>query len=148
MCWPVNSDFSLDGERVVYSMPRTSKLQTPWDVWEVPVTGGDATRLFENAKPRSTSPTAASRSSGRVRDDSPDTLVAAAQDSEPQVLVETRPRTAPTSRRTALASPTSTTASCTCWISPADDPTYWRRQQGFAWVGDERLLVDPGPGPQ
>ncbi len=89
MFWPVEADFSPDGERVVYSIARTPKLDTAWDVWEVPVAGGEPTRLFENADAPQY------LADGRIAffrdgsgDDSPDTLVAAAPGGEPEVLVE------------------------------------------------------------
>ena len=89
MFWPMEADFSPDGERVAYSRPRTSKLDTPWDVWEVPVAGGDATRLFENAKrPQYLADGRIAFFRPGADDDSPDTLVAAAPGGEAQVLAE------------------------------------------------------------
>ena len=60
-----------------------------WDVWEVPVAGGEPTRLFENADAPQY------LADGRIAfirdgsgDDTPDTLLAAAPGGEPEVLVE------------------------------------------------------------
>jgi Tol biopolymer transport system component len=148
MWWPVTSDVSLDGEHVVYSIPRTADLQTTWDVWEVPVAGGDATRLFENAE----SPHYLA--DGRIAflrpgsGDSPDTLLAAAQDGEPQVLVEFAAEggTAVSPDRTRIAYVDDGVLHLLDIASGRSDVL--AETEGFAWVGDERLLVVPGPGPQ
>ena len=47
--WFLFPSFSLDGESVIYHFPRTASQRTQWDVWSVPVTGGEPTLRLRNA---------------------------------------------------------------------------------------------------
>lgn len=42
-------NFSPDGRSVIYHLPRTSAQLTQWDVWSVPVTGGEPTLVLRDA---------------------------------------------------------------------------------------------------
>jgi Tol biopolymer transport system component len=41
--------FSPDGRKVIFQLPRSSSEHTKWDVWSVPVTGGEPTLVLRNA---------------------------------------------------------------------------------------------------
>jgi Tol biopolymer transport system component len=41
--------FTPDGQSVVFHLPRSSSIETEWDVWSVPVTGGEPTLSLRNA---------------------------------------------------------------------------------------------------
>ena len=149
MWWPVVADFSPDGERVAYSVPRTAKLETAWDVWEVPVAGGEPTRLFQNADAPQY------LADGRIAffrpgadDDSPDTLVAAAPGGEPQVLVEYQAEdgTAASPDGTRIAYVDNSVLHLLDLASGESETL--ADADRFAWVGDDRLLVVPGSGPR
>jgi Tol biopolymer transport system component len=47
--WFLSPRFSPDGRNVIFHLPRTSSETTKWDVWSVPVTGGEPTLLLRNA---------------------------------------------------------------------------------------------------
>lgn len=47
--WFLSPIVSPDGQRVIFHLPRRSSETTRWDIWSVPVTGGDMTLLLENA---------------------------------------------------------------------------------------------------
>jgi Tol biopolymer transport system component len=47
--WFLSPSFSPDGRNVIFQMPRSSPETTKWDVWSVPVTGGEPTLLLRNA---------------------------------------------------------------------------------------------------
>jgi len=47
--WFLSPSFSPDGRNVIYHLPRNSAQTTKWDVWSVPVTGGEPTLLLRNA---------------------------------------------------------------------------------------------------
>ncbi len=45
----LNMSFTPDGRNVVFHLPRSSSIETRWDVWSVPVTGGEPTLVLRNA---------------------------------------------------------------------------------------------------
>jgi Tol biopolymer transport system component len=47
--WYLHPSFSTDGHSVIFQLPRSSSEATGWDVWSVPVTGGEPTLLLKNA---------------------------------------------------------------------------------------------------
>jgi Tol biopolymer transport system component len=47
--WFLSPSFSPDGRNVFFHMPRSSSQTTNWDVWSVPVTGGEPTLVLRNA---------------------------------------------------------------------------------------------------
>ena len=47
--WFLSPSFSPDGASVIFQMPRSSSETTKWDVWSVPVTGGEPTLVLRNA---------------------------------------------------------------------------------------------------
>jgi Tol biopolymer transport system component len=47
--WFLSPSFSPDGRNVIFHMPRSSSQTTNWDVWSVPVTGGEPTLVLRNA---------------------------------------------------------------------------------------------------
>jgi Tol biopolymer transport system component len=47
--WFLSPSFSPDGRKVIFHMPRGSSATTKWDVWSVPVTGGEPTLVLRNA---------------------------------------------------------------------------------------------------
>jgi dipeptidyl aminopeptidase/acylaminoacyl peptidase len=47
--WFMFPSFSPDGQDVIFHLPRTSSETTTWDVWSVPITGGDPTLVLRNA---------------------------------------------------------------------------------------------------
>jgi Tol biopolymer transport system component len=47
--WFLSPSFSPDGRDVIFHQPRSSSLTTKFDVWSVPVTGGEPTLVLRNA---------------------------------------------------------------------------------------------------
>ncbi len=47
--WPVPPHFSPDGRTVIFHLPRDSHNNQQWDVWSVPVTGGEPTLVLPQA---------------------------------------------------------------------------------------------------
>jgi Tol biopolymer transport system component len=47
--WYLAPTFSPDGRNVIFQLPRESPSGTKWDLWSVPVTGGEPTLLVRNA---------------------------------------------------------------------------------------------------
>jgi Tol biopolymer transport system component len=47
--YQLNMSFTPDGQSVVFHLPRSSSMETEWDVWSVPVTGGEPTLMLRNA---------------------------------------------------------------------------------------------------
>lgn len=47
--WFLSPSFSPDGRNVIFHLPRGSSEITKWDVWSVPVTGGELTLVLRNA---------------------------------------------------------------------------------------------------
>jgi hypothetical protein len=48
--YELHVDFSVDGRSVVFHLPRSAALENQtWDVWSVPVTGGEPTLVVRNA---------------------------------------------------------------------------------------------------
>jgi WD40-like Beta Propeller Repeat len=47
--WFLSPSFTPTGQSVIFHMPRTSSETTTWDVWSVPVTGGEPTLVLRNA---------------------------------------------------------------------------------------------------
>jgi Tol biopolymer transport system component len=47
--WFLAPSFSPDGRNVIFQLPRSSSEITKWDVWSVPVIGGEPTLVLRNA---------------------------------------------------------------------------------------------------
>lgn len=47
--WFLSANFSPDGRNVIFHLPRARSETTKWDVWSVPVTGGEPTLVIRNA---------------------------------------------------------------------------------------------------
>jgi Tol biopolymer transport system component len=47
--WYLSPSFSPTGQQVIFHLPRTSNESTTWDVWSVPVTGGEPKLVLRNA---------------------------------------------------------------------------------------------------
>jgi Tol biopolymer transport system component len=47
--WYLAPTFSPDGRNVIFQRPRESSSGTKWDLWSMPVTGGEPTLLVRNA---------------------------------------------------------------------------------------------------
>jgi Tol biopolymer transport system component len=47
--WYLSPSFSPDGRNVIFHLPRSKSQTTKWDVWSVPVTGGEPTLVLRNA---------------------------------------------------------------------------------------------------
>jgi hypothetical protein len=47
--WFLSPSFAPDGEKVIFQMPRHTGSGTRWDLWSVPITGGERTLLLRNA---------------------------------------------------------------------------------------------------
>jgi dipeptidyl aminopeptidase/acylaminoacyl peptidase len=49
--WALHPSFSPDGETIIFHLPRGPKgyVSTRWDLWSVPVTGGEPTLVVHNA---------------------------------------------------------------------------------------------------
>jgi dipeptidyl aminopeptidase/acylaminoacyl peptidase len=47
--WFLSPSFSPSGQDVIFHMPRSSSETTTWNVWSVPVTGGEPTLVLRNA---------------------------------------------------------------------------------------------------
>ena len=47
--WFLSPSFSPDGRNVLFHLPRGRSQTTKWDVWSVPVTGGESTLVLRNA---------------------------------------------------------------------------------------------------
>ncbi len=48
--WLLISSFTADGRLLLYDLPRGSGPNDPWDVWSVPLAGGAARRVIEDAR--------------------------------------------------------------------------------------------------
>ncbi len=48
--WFLSASFGPGGRDVIFHLPRTSTSTTEWDVWSVPVTGGEPTLVLRNAQ--------------------------------------------------------------------------------------------------
>ena len=53
--WYLAPTFSADGRNVIFQFPRDSSSGATWDLWSVPVTGGEPTLLARNAAQATTS---------------------------------------------------------------------------------------------
>jgi Tol biopolymer transport system component len=47
--WYLAPSFTSDGLNVLFQLPRSPEKTTKWDVWSVPVTGGEPTKVLRNA---------------------------------------------------------------------------------------------------
>lgn len=47
--WFLSPSFTADGQSVLFHLPRSSSGRTKWDVWSVPVTGGEPTLVLRDA---------------------------------------------------------------------------------------------------
>ncbi len=47
--WQLHADFSPDGSTVIFDLPRSSDYDTRFDVWSVPVDGGEPSLVLRNA---------------------------------------------------------------------------------------------------
>jgi Tol biopolymer transport system component len=147
MWWPVTSDVSLDAEHVVYSLPRTADLQATWDVWEVPLVGGDATRLFENAgAPQYLADARIAFLRPSPGDGAPDTFMAADPGGDPDVLVKGAGEGAASPDGTRIAYIKDGILNLLDLASGRSESLV--EAERAVWVGDDRLLVVPGPGAQ
>jgi len=54
--WYLSPDFSPDGETILFQMARGPEEVTRWDLWSVPVTGGEPTLVRRNASMGTLSP--------------------------------------------------------------------------------------------
>jgi Tol biopolymer transport system component len=91
--WFLSPSFSPDGETVIFHRPRgpDDNENTRWDLWSVPVTGGQSTVVVRNASMGVYSPdgrTLAYLDSPRGYWSSPRLVVADADGSDPRVLAE------------------------------------------------------------
>ncbi len=48
--WSLVYDFTADGRALVYDLPRDPTSETRWDIWTVPVAGGEPRRILEDAR--------------------------------------------------------------------------------------------------
>ena len=69
--WYLAPTFSADGQNVIFQFPRDSSRARTWDLWSVPVTGGEPT-LLAGTLPRPPPPRGRlTHSSGRTANSSP-----------------------------------------------------------------------------
>ena len=142
MWWAVTSDVSMDAEHIVYSLPRTADVQTTWDVWEVPLVGGDPTRLFENAgSPQYLADGRIAFLREAPEGAASDTLVAAAPRDEPEILVEGVDEAAVSPDGTRVAYLDDGVLHLLDIASGRSE--LFVASERFSWIGDDRLLVLP-----
>ena len=90
--WWVNPTFTPDGEAILFSLPRGSEADAPWDLWSVPAAGGEPTLVLRDASDGAYSPDGRSLSYvPQAGEDVPrpgGLLIADADGTDPRVLVE------------------------------------------------------------
>lgn len=91
--WFLSPNFSPDGETIVFHMPRgpDDEVNTRWDVWSVPVAGGEPTLVLRDASMGVYSPNGealAYLDSPRGYWASSRLMIANADGSDPRVLVQ------------------------------------------------------------
>jgi Tol biopolymer transport system component len=90
--WWVNPTFTPDGEAILFSLPRGSEADAPWDLWSVPAAGGEPTLVLRDAADGAYSPDGRSLSYVPLAgEDVPrpgGLLIADADGTDPRVLVE------------------------------------------------------------
>ena len=87
--WSMHPSFSADGQTIVFHMPRADDDGMRWDLWSVPVSGGEPTLVARNAKSGVYAPDGETLAYvGRSTDSSSTRLILANVDgSDPRMLV-------------------------------------------------------------
>ena len=90
--WWVNPSFTPDGAAILFSRPRGSDADAPWDIWSVPAAGGEPTLVLKDAADGAYSPDGRSFAYVPIAgEDVPrpgGLMVANADGTDPRVVVE------------------------------------------------------------
>jgi hypothetical protein len=146
--WFLSPSFSPDGQTIIFHMPRgpNDDVSTRWDLWSVPVAGGEPTLVVRNASMGVYAPdgeTLAYLDSPRGEWTSPRLMVAGADGSDPRVLLEGDqiefPRWSPDGTRIAY-----TDADGIHLVDVSTGEASLVAEGGTSdWFGDDTLVVVP-----
>lgn len=147
--WALLPSFSADGETIIFHMPRgpNDDVSTRWDIWSVPVAGGELTLLVRNASMGVYAPdggTLAYLDSPRGYWSSSRLMVADADGSDPRLLVEgnqiEKPRWSPDGTKIAYSDGDGTHV---VDVSTGETSLVVAEVGLSDWFGDDMLLVSP-----
>jgi dipeptidyl aminopeptidase/acylaminoacyl peptidase len=146
--WALLPSFSADGETIIFHMPRgpNDDVSTRWDIWSVPVAGGEPTLLVRNASMGVYAPdggTLAYLDAPRGYWSSSRLMVADADGSDPRLLVEGNqidiPRWSPDGTRIAY---TDADGIHVVDVSTGE-ASLVAEGETSDWLGDDTLVVVP-----
>lgn len=146
--WALLPSFSPDGKTIIFHMPRgPDGADTRWDLWTVPVAGGEPTLLVRNASMGVYSPdgeTLAYLDSPRGEWASSRLMVADVDGSDPRLLVEggqiDQPRWSPDGTRIAYSD---SDGGHVVDVSTGEASLVTAGAGVLDWFGDDTLLVAP-----
>jgi hypothetical protein len=146
--WALHPSFSADGQTIIFHMPRgPDGASTRWDVWSVPVAGGEPTLVVRNASMGVHAPdggTLAYLDSPRGDWTSSRLIVANADGSDPRLLVEgdqiTFPRWSPDGTRIAYSDADGTHV---VEVSTGEASLVTPDAGILDWFGNDTLVVAP-----
>jgi dipeptidyl aminopeptidase/acylaminoacyl peptidase len=147
--WALLPSFSADGGTIIFHMPRgpNDSVSTRWDVWSVPVAGGEPTLVVRDASMGVYAPdgkTLAYLDSPRGDWSSSRLMVAGADGSDPRLLVQgdeiSFPRWSPDGTRIAYSD---TDGTRVVDVSTGEASLVTADAGVLDWFGDDTLVVAP-----
>jgi len=147
--WALLPSFSPDGQTIIFHMPRgpNDDVSTRWDLWSVPVTGGEPTLVVRNASHGVYGPdgeTLAYVDSPRGDWSSSRLMVAGVDGGDPRLLVQgdeiSFPRWSPDGTRIAYSD---SDGGHVVDVSTGEAPLVTADVGILDWFGDDTLIVAP-----